>query len=116
MFPAFYVAAILAVGWNLALTIGAYVTKTGPFRPASLRPRVMMDRVIRRVGAEVGRPDFDARPTAWRRGGVDTIEHVRARATEMSQEVTVAAPYAEASVPVATSAGEERRSCSVCMN
>lgn len=115
MSPAFYVAAILAVGWNLALTIAAYVTGTGPFRPAPSTFRVM-DRAVHRVQAEVGRPEFDARPTAWRRGGVGTIEHVQSRVTDTSEEVAMAVPYAEASVTVATPEGEEQRHCSVCMN
>lgn len=115
MSPAFYVAAILAVGWNLALTLAAYVSGTGPFRPVSSTVR-LMDRAVHRVRAEVGRPEFDARPTAWKRERVGTIEHVQSRVTETSENVTVAVPYAEASVTVATPEGKERRHCSVCMN
>lgn len=116
MSPAFHVAAILAVGWNLMLTIAAYVTGKGPFRSGSSATRVM-DRTIHRVPAEIGRPEFDARTTAWKRGAdVGGVEHVQARVTETSQEASVAAPYAKASVTVATPEGEEGRRCSVCMN
>jgi hypothetical protein len=116
MSPAFYVAAILAVGWNLVLALVAYVSGAGPFRSTPLTSRILMDRVVHRVRAEVGQPHFDARQTAWKSAGVNTIEHVQTRVTETSQEVSVAVPYAETSVPVTTSEGEEQRHCSVCMN
>ena len=110
------VATILVAGWNLTLTLTAFFTGTGPFRTEE-QPRREMAQTRMHVQAEVGAPDLDARTDAWKRDtGVDTAEYVRSRVAETPQEVTVAVPYAEASVVVAGEDGEEARRCSVCMN
>lgn len=110
------VAAILVTGWNLILTLTAYLTGTGPFR-TDVPNGEEMTRSRMHVEAEIGTPDLDARTNAWRRGGsVNTAEHVESRVTDTSQEVTVPAPYAETSVTVAGEDGGEARRCSLCMN
>ena len=110
------VATILVAGWNLTLTLTAYLTETGPFRPAEAAGcEVTQSRM--HVTAEIGTPDLDARTNAWRRGtSADTAEYVQSRVADTSQEVTVAAPYAEASVTVVGEDGDEARRCSLCMN
>jgi hypothetical protein len=110
------VATILVAGWNLTLTLTAYLTETGPFRPDASAER-SMTRSRMHVRAEVGTPDLDARTNAWKRGGsVSTAEHVESRVTDTSREVTVPTPYAEASVIVVGEDGDEARRCSLCLN
>jgi hypothetical protein len=110
------IATILVAGWNITLTLTAYLTETGPFRPAAPNGREMT-RARMHVDAEIGTPDLDARTDAWRRSGsAGPTEHVESRVTDTSQEVTVPAPYAETSVTVAGRDGEEARRCSLCLN
>ena len=110
------VATILVAGWNLTMTVAAFLTETRLFASASQRPRGM-SQSFRRVRAEVGKPEMDARSNAWKRNrGLGAAEAVRSRIAETQQEVTRQAPYAEASVTVAGDEGEEGRRCSVCMN
>lgn len=110
------VATILVTGWNLVLTIAAFLTETGPFQSGVRADREMAQSLMQ-VQAEVGTPDLDARTNAWKRSGsINTTEYVESRVTDASQEVTVTAPYAEASVTVASDEGEVPRRCSVCLN
>jgi hypothetical protein len=110
------VATILVAGWNLTLVLTAFFTGTGPFRSEerTVRP---MSRSLSHVRAEIGEPELDARPDAWKReGDVGTAEYAPSRITDTSQEVTVPVPYAEASVTVVGTDGPEARYCSICMN
>ncbi len=110
------VATILVFGWNLTLIVAALLTGTGPFQSKEKTARTMSSSQ-RRVQAEIGKPELDARTNAWKReGGIGIAESVQSRITETQQEVTVQAPYAEASVTVAGEDGREIRRCSVCMN
>ena len=110
------VATILVAGWNLTLTLAAFLTETGPFRSEETTGREMTQSRVH-VEAEIGTPDLDARTNAWRRGtSVDTAEYVRSRVADTSQKVTVPAPYAKVSVTVVGEEGEEGRRCSLCMN
>jgi hypothetical protein len=110
------VAALLVAGWNLTLTFAAFLTGTGPFQSAETNDRDMTQSRVH-VEAEIGTPDLDARTNAWRRGAsVDTAEYVRSRVADTSQQVTVPAPYAKASVTVVGEEGDEARRCSLCMN
>jgi hypothetical protein len=108
------VATILVAGCNLTLTVVALMTGTGLFQS---RRTHEMSQSRRSVRAEVGTPELDARSDAWKRDrGMGTVESVRSRVTETSREITMHAPYAEASVTVAGDEGFEERRCSVCMN
>lgn len=120
MSVSFIVATILVAGWNLTLTAAALLSGTGLFstarRVSAVRVREM-SRSLRSVRAEVGTPDLDARTDAWKRDhGMGTAESVQSRVAEVSREVTMEVPYAEASVTVAGDGGPEARRCSVCMN
>lgn len=110
------VASILTAAWNLTLTATALFTNKGPFRSAEESSREMA-RSLKHVRAEVGKPDLDARPDAWKRGGsLGTAASVSSRITESKREITMEVPYAEASVRVADEGGTTTRRCSVCMN
>jgi hypothetical protein len=116
MSAALIVATILVFGWNLTLIVTAFVTGTGPFQSEEPGVRTM-SRSLKRVQAEIGKPELDARTEAWKRKmGIGTTESVESRVAETQQEVTVQAPYAEGSVTVAGEDGNEVRRCSVCMN
>lgn len=115
MSAALIVASILVLGWNLTLITIALVTGTGPFQ--NREPNRTMSRARKHVRAEIGKPELDARTTAWKREmGVGTTESIQSRLMETQQEVTVPASYAEASVTVGGEDGDEVRRCSVCMN
>jgi len=110
------VATILVLGWNLALIVTALLTGTGPFQSREQAAQ-KMSRVRTPVRAEIGKPELDARTNAWKReAGIGVTDSVQSRMTETQQEVTVQAPYAEASVTVTGDDGSEARRCSVCMN
>ena len=110
------VASILTAGWNLTLTATALLVNKGPFQSPE-PPSREMARSRKHVRAEVGKPDLDARPDAWKReGGMGTVESVSSRVTESQREVTMEVPYAEASVHIDDDEGTTTRRCSVCMN
>jgi cell division protein FtsL len=109
------IATILVAGWNLTLTVAALLTGTGVFQTE--RHTREMSQSLRSVRAEVGTPDLDARTEAWKRDrGMATAESVQSRVAETPREVTMSAPYAEASVTVTGDEGREERWCSLCMN
>ncbi len=110
----FLVATILVAGWNLMLMIVALLADTGFFRAEE---RQKMSRSLKRVRVVVGEPELDARTEAWKReGGFRTVKSIPSRVAEMKKEVTLQAPYAEASVLVFEEDGVELRRCSICMN
>ena len=110
------VATILTVGWNLTLLVLALVTESGPFEPEK-RERLPMHKTIQTVSAEVGKPEYDVRVSAWKRdSGNGGVGDVRSRVMDTPLRVEVAVPYANASVTVVHNDEEEARFCSVCMN
>jgi hypothetical protein len=110
------VASILVLGWNLTLIVAALVTGTGPFQSQGQMIQEM-SRSQKPVRAEIGKPELDARTNSWKREtGIGLTASVQSRLIETEQEVTVQAPYAEASVTVSGDDGREARRCSVCMN
>ena len=116
MSPSLIIATLLVSGWNVALTVAAYVTETGPFRSEG-RARRRMNSFREPVRAEVAQPELDARSEAWKRtSGVATMEFVSSRITDTQQKVTVPGAYADANVTVATEEGARRRRCTVCRN
>lgn len=113
----FVVATIFVAGWNLTLMIVVLLVERGFFRADEQQKRRKMSRSLKRVQVVVGEPEMDARTEAWKReGGFRTVESFPSRVAETKQEVTLQAPYAEASVPVVEEGGKEFRRCSVCMN
>jgi hypothetical protein len=112
MSPAFLVAAILVIGWNLALAAAVLFTDTTTVSENDeAKPRTMQWSQ-ETVKAEVGTPAYDIR-TAARDG--ETTE-APARVARSSREVDVDVRYADASVTVMTGEGRQLRHCSVCMN
>jgi len=112
MSPAFLVATILVIGWNLALAAAVLFTDTEPVREdEEVDPRTMRwsQETAR---AEVGAPTYDARTAPRAEGGTEAPAQV----VRSSREVEVDVRYAEASVSVATNDGTQLRHCSVCMN
>lgn len=110
------VATILVAGWNLTMTVAALLTRTRLFTPVPQRAQEMSPS-RRRVRAEVGKPEMDARSDAWKRDrDLGTTETIQSRIVETEREVTREVPYAEASVTVVGDEGDELRRCSVCMN
>lgn len=96
------------------LMVVALLADTGFFRSEKQRK---MTRSLKRVRVVVGEPELDARTEAWKReGGFGTVESIPSRVAETKKEVTLQAPYAEASVLVFEEEGVELRRCSVCMN
>ena len=112
------VPLLLAACWVLPAVIVALVygvrSVSTPTKSASRE----MKKALKGLRAEVGKPEFDARPNAWRRqswGG--PAEYVQAQATESPYEVMLLTPYAEVSVSVdAENGGTEYRRCSLCLN
>lgn len=116
MSPALIVATIVVAGWNLTLTVTAFLTGVGPFHSKNA-PSRPMQRTWKQIRADVGKPTLDARTNAWKReSGNKAVEYIESRVRETSKEVTTAAPYAEASVTVSGEGGREARRCSICMN
>lgn len=110
------VSTILVAGWNVTLAVAAYLTEMGPFRSEPQEGR-RMRRSFEVLRVEVGKPEFDARATAWsREHGQSAVESIHSRVAEISHTVERRVPYAEASVFVEGLQGMELRRCSVCMN
>lgn len=107
------VATILVFGWNLTLIVTALLTGTGPFQSERQNSR-QMSRSVKAIRAEVGKPELDARTEAWKREmGIGTVQSPM---IDTQREVTVQAPYAEASVTVTSEKSDETRRCSLCLN
>jgi hypothetical protein len=117
MSPAFLVASILAIGWNLVIAALVGAADTTLFGEMSGSDRGM-DRWLRSVRAEVGTLEFDVRSGRSERQGASSVatNRVRSDVGKTSCEVQVEAPYAAASVPVATDESTEQRRCRVCLN
>ena len=116
MSPSFIVATILVAGWNVVLTVAAFLTETGPFRSTD-RAKRQMESYCEPIRAEVGKPDLDARTEAWKRESAGaTAAFVSSRVTDSRKRVTVHGAYADASVTVATDDGPEQRRCTVNVN
>ncbi|PSQ97611.1 MAG: hypothetical protein BRD55_01720 [Bacteroidetes bacterium SW_9_63_38] len=114
---AYLVASILAIGWNVAIVALIVLSRTDPFGSDSDSGRAAR-HCVRRVQAEVGTLEFDARSgrSGRRDDGTVATNEVRRHVEETSCEVEVDVPYVEASVPVTTNEGDQQRRCSVCMN
>jgi len=110
MSPAFLVAAILVIGWNLTLAAAVLFTDARPAQEDDETGPRTMEWSRETVQAEVGAPAYDARTAAQ---GGETVE-APARVARFSREVDVR--YADASVTVMTGEGRQLRHCSVCMN
>ena len=114
MSPAFLVATVLVVGWNLALAATVVLVNSESSQSDEDEPRTM-EWSRETVRAEVGRPALDAR-TAAGTDGKGAPTEAPPRVAESSREVAVDVRYADASVTVMTADGAQLRHCSVCMN
>jgi hypothetical protein len=117
MSPAYLVASILAIGWNVVIAALVVFSNTDPFGEEVDSDREM-SHFLRSVRAEVGTLEYNAQ--SGRVQGLDdgtvATNQVRRDIEKTSCEVEVDVPYAGASVPVTTDEGNEQRRCSVCMN
>jgi len=110
------IATILVTGWNLVLLTTVLLTRPQLFQSTQERPRTMAQS-LRRMQAEVGAPEIDARSnkrTHDRGGG--PAEPAASNTVEREWGVAMDVPYGKASVPVVGDEGEELRRCSVCLN
>lgn len=117
MSPAYLVASILAIGWNVVVAALVVFSDTDPFGEDAGSDHTM-SHFLRSVRAEVGTLELNAQSGRFGRLGDGTVapNQVRRDIEKTSCEVEVDVPYASASVTVTTDEGEEERRCSVCMN
>jgi len=117
MSPAYLVASILAIGWNVVIAALIVFSDTDPFGEDADSDR-SMSRCLRSARAEVGTLELNAQ--SGRSRGLDdgriATNRVHRDLENPSCEVEVDVPYASASVTVTTDDGREQRRCSVCMN
>ncbi len=108
---------LLAACWVIPAVIIAVVYGTRVATEARSKSK-SMNTSVKGLRADIAQLDYDARVQGWREegwGGPE--EYVQARVQESSHEVMLLAPYAEASVSVASEKADvEQRRCSLCMN
>jgi hypothetical protein len=113
MSPAFLVAVILAVAWNVVILTIARLTSTGPFAGAD-PPRSMTCRI---ECVEVDAATGGEQPRTQPQSGTARLSRAFVPAdSPCSATIKDDVPYADASVTVATTAGTEARCCTVCLN
>lgn len=111
------VTLLLAAAWVLPAVIVSLLYRF-PVARSSGRDSVRMQRSVKALQVDIGNLDLDTRLEGREQNWEGADSYVKAQVTEFSNEVTLLAPYADASVSLRDGSGASstRRHCSLCLN